>query len=162
MSTLYELTAEYQSLLELAEDPESDPQAIADTFEGLEFELESKAEDYAKVIRMLEYDAAACDAESKRLRNKKLSIESNIKRMKAALQSAMVATGKTKFKTKLFSFGIRKSPASVVIDDPKMVPPEFLIPQEPQVDKRAIKDALKEGTELGFAHLEQVESLSIK
>ena len=70
MSTLYELTAEYQALLELAEDPESDPQAIADTFEGLEFELESKAEDYAKVIRMLEYDAAACDAESKRLRNK--------------------------------------------------------------------------------------------
>ena len=91
--TLYELTEDYMNLLELAEDPDIDEQAFTDTLEGIEGALEDKAEGYAKVIRTLEGDAAACDAESKRLRNKKQTIENNIKRMKAALQYAMQATG---------------------------------------------------------------------
>ena len=115
--TLYELTEDYMNLLELAEDPDIDEQAFTDTLEGIDGALEDKAEGYAKVIRTLEGDAAACDAESKRLRNKKQTIENNIKRMKAALQYAMQATGKTKFKTVLFSFGIQKNPAAVVIDE---------------------------------------------
>ena len=97
MSTLYELTNDYMNLLELAEDPDIDEQAFMDTLEGIEGALEDKAEGYAKVIRTLEGDAAACDAESKRLRNKKQAIERNIDRMKAALQMAMEATGKRKF-----------------------------------------------------------------
>ena len=97
--TLYELTDDYRNLLEMAEDPDTDPEAFADTLEGIEGAIEDKADGYAKVIRTLEGDAAACDAESKRLRNKKQTIENNIKRMNAALQYAMEMTGKTKFKT---------------------------------------------------------------
>ena len=163
--TLYELTEDYMNLLELAEDPDIDEQAFTDTLEGIDGALEDKAEGYAKVIRTLEGDAAACDAESKRLRNKKQTIENNIKRMKAALQYAMQATGKTKFKTALFSFGIQKNPAAVVIDEGyiKNIPDRFLIPQDPQIDKKAIKEALKAGEDLeGIAHLEQTESLRIK
>ena len=165
MSTLYELTNDYMNLLELAEDPDIDEQAFIDTLEGIEGALEDKAEGYAKVIRTLEGDAAACDAESKRLRNKKQTIENNIKRMKAALQMAMEATGKRKFKTALFSFGIQKNPAAVVIDEGYIenIPDRFLIPQDPQIDKKAIKEALKNGEDLsGLAHLEQTESLRIK
>ena len=163
--TLYELTEDYMNLLELAEDPDIDEQAFTDTLEGIDGALEDKAEGYAKVIRTLEGDAAACDAESKRLRNKKQTIENNIKRMKAALQYAMQATGKTKFKTALFSFGIQKNPAAVVIDEGylKNIPDRFLIPQDPQIDKKAIKEALKAGEDLeGIAHLEQTESLRIR
>ena len=32
MSTIYELTEDYLRLLELAEDPDTDPEAFADTF----------------------------------------------------------------------------------------------------------------------------------
>lgn len=163
--TLYELTEDYMNLLELAEDPDIDEQAFTDTLEGINGALEDKAEGYAKVIRTLEGDAAACDAESKRLRNKKQTIENNIRRMKAALQYAMQATGKTKFKTALFSFGIQKNPAAVVIDEGYIenIPDRFLIPQDPQIDKKAIKEALKAGEDLeGIAHLEQTESLRIR
>ena len=163
--TLYELTEDYMNLLELAEDPDIDEQAFTDTLEGIDGALEDKAEGYAKVIRTLEGDAAACDAESKRLRNKKQTIENNIKRMKAALQYAMQATGKTKFKTALFSFGIQKNPAAVVIDEGYIenIPDRLLIPQDPQIDKKAIKEALKAGEDLeGIAHLEQTESLRIR
>ena len=163
--TLYELTNDYMNLLELAEDPDIDEQAFMDTLEGIEGALEDKAEGYAKVIRTLEGDAAACDAESKRLRNKKQTIENNIKRMKTALQFAMQATGKTKFKTALFSFGIQKNPAAVVMDEAYIenIPERFLVPQDPQIDKKAIKEALKNGEDLsGLAHLEQTESLRIR
>ena len=165
MSTLYELTDDYLNLLELAEDPDTDPEAFADTLEGIEGAIEDKADGYAKVIRTLEGDAAACDAESKRLRNKKQTIENNIKRMKQALQYAMEATGKTKFKTPLFSFGIQKNPAAVVMDEGciENIPERFLIPQDPVIDKKAIKEALKAGEDLeGIAHLEQSESLRIR
>ena len=165
MASLYELTDDYLTLLEMAEDPDIDEQALKDTMEGIEGALEIKAEGYAKIIRMLEGDAAACDTESKRLRNKKQAIERNIDRMKKALQYAMETTGKTKFKTPLFSFGIQKNPAAVVMDEAYIenIPDRFLIPQDPQIDKRAIKEALKNGENLaGLAHLEQTESLRIR
>ena len=163
--TLYELSNDYMTLLEMAEDPDIDEQAFMDTLEGIEGALEDKADGYAKVIRNLEADAAACDAESKRLRNKKQTIENNIKRMKSALQFAMRMTGKTKFKTALFTFGIRKNPASVVIDAANVrdFPEQYIIESEPILDKWALKDALKAGEDMtGLCHLEQSESLSIR
>ena len=163
--TLYELTSDYLNLLELAEDPDIDEQAFLDTLESIEGELEDKADNYAKVIRSLEADAAACDAEAKRLRAKKQTIENNVKRMKGALQYAMQTTGKVKFKTPLFSFGIRKNPASVVIDTANVrdFPDEYIIESEPILDKKALKDALKAGEDLtGLCHLEQTESLQIR
>ena len=163
--TLYELSNDYMTLLEMAEDPDVDEQAFMDTLEGIDGALEDKADGYAKVIRNLEADAAACDAESKRLRNKKQTIENNIKRMKSVLQFAMQMTGKTKFKTALFTFGIRKNPASVVIDAANVrdFPEQYIIESEPILDKKALKDALKAGEDMtGLCHLEQSESLSIR
>ena len=165
MATLYQLTDDYLTLLEMAEDPDMDEQAIMDTMEGIEGEIEIKAEGYAKVIRTLEGDAAACDAESKRLRNKKQTIENNIKRMKAALQMAMEATGKRKFKTPLFSFNIQKNPAAVVMDEQYIenIPERFLVRKDPEINRKAIKDAITAGEDLeGLAHLESTESLRIR
>ena len=165
MASLYELTDDYLTLLEMAEDPDIDEQALRDTMEGIEGALEIKAEGYAKVIRALEGDAAACDAESKRLRNKKQAIERNIDRMKKALQYSMVQTGKTKFKTALFSFGIQKNPASVVMDEQYIenIPERFLIHKDPEINRAAIKSAIKAGEDVGgIAHLEQTESLRIR
>ena len=56
--TLYELTSDYLTLLEMAEDPDIDIQAFDDTLEGLEGEIEAKADGYAKVITTLNGDAA--------------------------------------------------------------------------------------------------------
>ena len=163
--TLYELTDDYLALLEMAEDPDIDEQALKDTMEGIEGALEIKAEGYAKIIRMLEGDAAVCDAESKRLRNKKQAIERNIDHMKKALQYSMVQTGKTKFKTPLFSFNIQKNTPSVVMDEQYIenIPERFLIHKDPEINRAAIKSAIKAGEDVGgIAHLEQTESLRIR
>ena len=162
MSTLYELTNEYMMLLDMAEDPDIDEQALIDTMEGIEGEIEIKADGYARVMKQLEATSANLEFEEKRLMNRRKTIDRNIKRMKQALQDAMIATGKPKFKTDLFSFTIRKNPASVVIDRETCIPPEFLIPQDPKIDKKAIKAAIDRGDDITFAHLEQGESLIIR
>lgn len=162
MATLYELTAEYQMLLDMAMDPDTDPQTLADTMEAIGGEIEDKAEGYAMVMRSLEADAAAIRAEEKRLAGRRQSIEANINRMKMALENAMRATGKTKFKTRLFSFGIQKNPPALKIDDPKRVSHDFLIPQEPKIDTDAIKKYIKDGFHFDWCHIEQSEGLRIR
>lgn len=161
MATLYELTGQYRELLELAESEELDKQLIADTLEGLDGEIEIKADGYAKVIRELEGKTDLLKNEIERLSKRKSAIENNIKSMKEVLQNAMFITGKTKFKTDLFNFNIQKNPPRLVIDKPEEIPEEYLIPQEPKINSKAIKDMLKE-KELPFAHLEQSESLRIR
>ena len=163
--TLYDLTNDYMELLELAEDPDIDEQAFLDTLEGIEGALEDKADNYAKCMRMLEADAKGIKAEEDRLSARRKTIENNIKRMTQSLQAMMELTGKTKFKTQLFSFGIRKNPPSVVIDavNVRDFPDEYIIESAPILDKKALKDALKAGEDLsGLCHLEQSESLSIR
>ena len=78
---------------------------------------------------------------------------------------AMILTGKTKFKTELFSFNVQKNPVAVVIDEQYIenIPEEYLIPQDPKVDKQKLKDDLKAGRDLeGIAHLEQTVGVRIR
>lgn len=161
MQTLYELTNEYMMLLEMAEDPDVDPQAFEDTLEGLGGEIEIKADGYAKVMKQLEMQIDGCANEIKRLQNIKKVYENNIQRMKEHLESAMRATGKTKFKTQLFSYGIQKNPASLIIDDEKQIPIEYLVIKQ-EANKTAIKEAIKAGEQFEWARLEQTESLRIR
>ena len=161
MATLYEIAAEYMTLLDMAE--EIDEEVFKDTLEGIEGELEIKADNYAKVVAELENKAEGLDKESKRLTERKKAIENNIKRIKDNLKGAMIATGKTKFKTELFNFGIQKNPPKLVLDKGlEDIPMEYYIFQDPIADKDKIKKDLKEGKELDFAHLEQGESLRIR
>lgn len=163
--TLYELTADYMRLLELAEDPDVDPEVIADTLEGLGGEIEDKADSYATVIATLQSDYDMLLEESGRLLKRRSALSDNIEKIKETLQKAMVATGKTRFRTAKFSFSVQKNPASVVMDtdDVERIPVKYLVPQEPKVNKTQIKQDLKNGIELpGIAHLEQGESLRIK
>lgn len=44
MNTLYELTAEYQQLLDMARDPDVDEKALSDTMEAIGGEIEDKAD----------------------------------------------------------------------------------------------------------------------
>lgn len=162
MSTLYELTESYMQLLEMASDPDIDEEVLKDTMEGIDGEIEDKAENYAKVIKMLEANAGGVESEIKRLTVLKKTLNNSVDRMKKSLQSSMEATKKTKFKTALFSFGIQKNPVSLVIDDPAKVPEQYLIPQDPKVDNAAIKAALKDGVKFDFARLEQTMSLRIR
>lgn len=161
--TIYELSNQWQWLMELAEDPDTDPEVFKATMEALDGDIEDKADGYAKVITSITGDINLLKEEIDRLTARKRAAEANIKRMKETLQYAMEATDKRKFKTQLFSFSIQKNPVTVVIDNEEALPQEYLIEQAPKIDKTALKDALKAGVDMGgICHLEQTESLRIR
>lgn len=161
MATLYELTEEYRQLLDMMEDDSVDPEVLKDTLEGVDGELEIKAENCAKVIAELGGKVDVIDREIERLKGKKDVLNNNIKRIKQQIEKAMIDTGKKKFKTDLFSFGIQKNPPAVVIDQEDQIPKEYWVAQEPKLDRTAIKQWLKEN-EADWAHLTQTESLRIR
>lgn len=167
--TLYELMGDFQTLYEMADDPDVDEQAWFDTIEGIEGEIEDKAEGYAKVIATLSGNADACKAEAKRLNDREKAYRNKADFLKQMLQVAMEETGKTRFKTALFSFNVQKNPPSLKIAEGVQVPERYLIQQEPKVDNAAIKAAAKanDGTLMGtdgrpWAWLESTVSLRIR
>lgn len=160
--TLYELTSQFAELMELASDPEVPSDVLADTIEGLEGDLEEKADGYAKVIRSMRADADSLKTEIKRLQDRKKALENGADRLTQALEYAMRSTGQTKLKTKLFSFGIQKNPASVDIEEGAFIPEEFLIQQEPQVNKKGLLEALKAGKKFAGISLKQTEGVRIR
>lgn len=159
--TIYELSEEFQMLKSMMEDPDIDIEVVKATLEGTQEEFHQKCEGYACVMTEAKAMAEAIKAEADRLVGRIRTINNNLDRMKKVLQDAMEATGETKFKTKLFSFNIQNNPASVVIDDITKVPWDFLVPQEPKVDKMAIKEFLKE-TKVDWAHMEQTRGVRIR
>lgn len=165
MATLFDLTTDLLNLYEMATEPDLDAEALQDTIDAVEGEIEVKADGYAKVIRQMDGDIATLKAEIDRLSNRKKSIENSKDRIKKSLETAMMATGKTKFKTELFSFGIQKNPASLKFtDDFDMaeLDDKYIKYADPEVNKQAVKDALKSGEEIAGCYLEQTESLRIR
>jgi hypothetical protein len=163
--TLYDLTDELMELLQLAEDPDTDPEALEGSLESVSGLFEDKADGYAKIIRQLNAEAEMVDAEIKRMKTKKDALKKNAERIKMSLQAAMIATEKRKFKTPFFTFSIRKNPDKVVmdVDDIWKIPEHYLRYKDPEVNSDAIKKAIKAGEDLsGIAHLESTESLIIK
>lgn len=163
--TLFELTAEYQTLLNFMEDPDVDPQALEDTLEGLSGEIEDKADGYGRVIKQVEADRDAIAVEIARLMYRKQNLDKKLDSMKEHLKQAMILMDKRKIDTGLFRFSVRKNPEKVVLDEADVykLPENYLKYKTPEVDKTAIKEDIKAGKDLtGIAHLEQTESLLIK
>ncbi len=152
-------------LAELAESGEIDEQIYQDTKESLMANIEAEAENGAKAMKQLEGEAEVLDKEIKRLKALKDAKEATAKRIKTEIENAMRETGKTKFKTELFSFGIQKNPASLKLADNldfDTVPAEFIVFSAPSIDKEAVKKAIKDGAEFEWAQMVQSEGLRIK
>ena len=95
MASIYEVTGELLALMDMAEQEDMDPQALADTLEGLEGEFDDKVESWVKCIKNLEGEAKAVKDEAKRLADRAKTIENNTKRMKETVLACLKALGKT-------------------------------------------------------------------
>ncbi len=157
--TLYKITGNFVRLLEMAEEEEISEETLADTLESLEYDLENKADQYAKIIKELEGQAKIISDEKQRLEERKKTLTNNIARMKRALKEAMLIADRKKIKTDLFSFTIRKAGGlkPLVIDGE--VPKEYL--KEPEPDTAKIREALKSGQEIDWAYLKEPEEVLV-
>lgn len=158
MSTLYELTNEMVTLMDWMNDPETDAQAIQDTLDGIQYELEQKAEAYCKMIRQFEVDAEAYKKEEERFAQKRAICENNAKRMKEALMKAMVATGhddKNGLNAGLFKLKVAGNGGKQPLEITGDVPKEFIkmVPQNDSDAIRAFLEGLGDGDECAWARL---------
>lgn len=161
MSTLYELGKQWEEVYEMLLDPEIPEEAVFDTIESIEGVMDIKADSYAKIIKNMDGDMAAIDVEIKRLQERKKAMANGQKRMKDALENMMRSTGRLKFKTALFSFGIQKNGGKLPLIFSEPVPAEWLKPGDPDTEK--IRKHLEAGNQLPFAAIcERGESLRIR
>ena len=162
MTTLYSLTSDFLNLLELAEDPDTDPQAFADTLESVVGDIKDKAEAYAIIIGELTAKADHITAEAKRLNAWADSLTRNASRMKETLMYSMDEIGTKKIETEHFRIGIAGNGGKKPIKYTGDVPEQYMV-MKPEVDTKAIREALESGKELDFAYLgERGRHLNIK
>ena len=166
--TLYEITGELLELQNMIEEG-VDPDVLNDTIESVEFDLEQKAEGYVMVIRNLEAQAKAIKDEEKRLREKRLSAENGIERLKKRLFDSMNATGKKKLNAGVFTLSVQKNGGAlpVIIDADVENMPKEMLKMEIRPDTKRIAELLQDEEKSRlyskFAHFgERGESLRIR
>ena len=164
MSALYLLAAEYHQAARQLADLDLDAQTIADTLESIGGELEHKAQNVALMVRSLEADAAAMEHWGNSSLDRSRATRSRANSLREYLSQIMQACGIEKITGPSVALSFRTSQA-VVIDEPDLVPEEFMRlpePPEPSPNKLAISTALKAGFEVPGAHLKARKNLQIK
>lgn len=163
MRALYEIDEEILSCV----DQETGEILDTEKLDALQMEREEKLEGVALWVKDLKAEADAVKAEADKLTARKKALDNKIESIKTWL---MTALGGEKLKTPRCNVYQTHS-QKVVIDDEKalvdmfMASPsgeKYLRIREPEIDKAALKDSMKNGFEFEFAHLEETESVVIK
>lgn len=154
---LYELTEMYLNL----KDMDIEEGDLNSALENIDDEIETKADNIAKVLRDFDGDIEVLKAEEERLAKKRKAIENRQKQLKKYLQNSMLVLDKRKFKTDLFSFNIQKNAPSLKILDESKIPEDYY-KIEKKLNKNDLKEAVKKGLFEDAAKLVQTESLRIR
>jgi hypothetical protein len=160
MPKLYELSSQYNQIFYTMTE-ESDFEQLEETLSGIEEEFEVKAENIAKLIKSLDGDAKAYKEEVDRLASRKKAIENHQDRLKAYLESNMVALGKDKIKGNVFTIAMQNNPPKAIVDIEELIPEQYKS-YELHIAKKEILDDLKQGKEVPGVHMEQSQSLRIR
>ena len=156
MNTLYELTNDYKSLLDLAGSmDENELQTFNDTLEAVLGEIEVKAAGYAVVLAEIEGRINTVNREIGRLEAIESALSNTRRRMIDRLKTAMEDIGKKEIKTDLHRFKIVGNGGKQPLDiNESCVPEEYLKTEVKQVpDKDKIRKTLESGEVLPFASL---------
>lgn len=164
MLKLYEITGEYLTLCQMAEDTDVDATVFADTLASIQGELEVKADSYAMIITNLNGDVEKIDKEIERLTHMKKVLKNRSDHLKNNLENAMKMMDVRKLKTDFHSYSIQKNPQSLSIIDESKISAEYLISQDPKLDRKRLLADVKANPEAfaGIAETKQTESLRIR
>ncbi|MEX3555283.1 MAG: siphovirus Gp157 family protein [Burkholderia gladioli] len=142
-----------------------DEQTVADTLESISGDLTVKAQNVAFVIRNLEATAEQIKEAEAAMSARRKAIENRADRIRRYLLDNMVHAGIQKIECPHFKLAVRDNPASVVIDEPGLIPSHYMTdppPPPPAPDKKLIKKAIEDGFEVPGAHLARGKRLEIR
>lgn len=157
MATLYELNEKINAF-EFEIDEETGEILNADALEQIEMERGEKLENIALWIKNLTSDAEAYKREKESFAQKEKTAKNKVESLKSYLN--FVLNGET-FKSDKVNITYRKSSVLNIIDE-YIIPEKFFIPQDPKIDKTAIKAAIKAGEEIKGAEIVEKNNIQIK
>ena len=163
MKPLYEIDQAILECVDLETGEIIDPEKLT----ALQMEREHKLEGVTLWIKDLNAEASAVKEEADKLTARKKALDNKIASLKAWL---LWALGGEKLKTARCSVYQTHSTRVAVANEPELIqflqtlndPEKFLRFREPELRKDEIKKALKDGTIIPGAELEETESVVIK
>lgn len=163
--TLYEMATEFRQTAELLADMDLDPQTITDTLEAAAFPVEQKCAQVAAFIRNMEATAEQIKQAEKQMAERRKAMENRAEHIRDYLLHNMQACGMTKIEHPLFKIAIKQNPESVVIEDERQIPVDYMRFPElppPVPDKALMKQAMKDGYTIPGAKLVRTQRVEIK
>ena len=163
MRALYEIDQEILDCVDM----ETGEILDVEKLDALQMERERKLEGVALWIKDMKAEAAAVKEEADKLTARKKALENKMDGLKTWLLMALGGEKLSTPRCKVYQTHNQR----VVIDDEKALidmflsspsGEKFLRMKDPEIDKTALKDSMKQGYEFEFAHLEETESVVIK
>ena len=124
----------------------------------LQLAREEKIENTALYLKNVKAEIEAVKAEKDKFAKRQKALENNFENGKHYLKYELHGEKYKSIKNNIY-YG--KS-TSVEIKDVKSIPEEYLIPQDPQIDKKAIQKALKAGEDISGAELKESQYIVIR
>ena len=159
---LYEVSTNINAVWNLLESEDVDLEVIESTLISLEEAFETKADGIASIMKSLDAEAEAIKAEEVRLAARRKSAENRKEWLKGYLEREMERAGLSKVKTPKFTVSLSLNPPSVEVLDPSKIPSDYWRVPEPQLDKKSIVQAFKEGNLIDGVRLVQKRGIRVK
>lgn len=150
MTALYKIANDFAKLT----DSDMDPEMIADTLDGIEWELEAKVEQILAACKNEQAYAETLKEESKNLAERAKATENRVARMMEYVAKSLKTAGKKSLKAGIHQVTIRAPSKSVEITDAAALPAEYVeYDTVIKADKLAIKHKLDAGIDIPGAHI---------
>ena len=164
MRTLYDLGDAFNGVMDMALDETMDLKVLEECLQTIEADIAVKCERGIGLIRNLDTLREGMEKESKRLSEQARILKNRIESIKVWYQRNLDAMGKSKVVTTRGTIVVQNNPPSLKVTDADQIPICYLtlVPARYEVDKDAVKTALKAGEIIPGAHLEQGRSLRIR
>ncbi|MGG7768343.1 siphovirus Gp157 family protein [Klebsiella aerogenes] len=150
MTALYQIANDFAKLT----DSGMEPEMIADTLDGIEWELEAKVEQILAICKNESAYAESLKEESKCLAERAKAAESKVASMKEYVAKSLETADKKSLKAGIHQVTVRAPSKSVEITDASILPPQF-VEYETNIkpDKLAIKHQIEAGLDVPGAQI---------
>lgn len=155
---LYEIKQEFEKAIEECVDMETGEIINPARLDELNMVLTDKRENVALYIKNLSAEVKAIDEEAKNLTNRKRVLNNKVEGLKKYLADNLEGH---KFETAKVVVSFRKS-EQLEINSTEHIPAEYLISQEPKIDKAALKKSIKQGAVINGVQIITKQNIQIK
>lgn len=172
---LYELVGSYKifeeqfdHFCEMVDSGELPEQAVWDTIESIEGEIEEKIDNITCVYKQAMYEASMLKAEETRLAERRKAKENAAKRLLSYVTESMQQIGMERLETSRNRLSFRRSEKVMIDDTDAFVQwaqeynPDLLTYKTPEPNKTVIKKIIKGGQAIEGCRVEQCMNLQVK